>query len=45
MRLKKGTSLRHRLHYWWNYSRLNFGEFDPWISSCQCCCAKCDPDG
>ena len=35
-KLSRG-SLRHRLHYTWNQSPLNWS-YSPWISDCECCC-------
>lgn len=35
------SKLRHRIHLWWNGSRFN-KNYDPWISTCQCCCVRCE---
>lgn len=33
--------LRHRVHLWWNSSRFN-SNYDPFISTCICCCSRCE---
>lgn len=34
---------RHLIHYWWNNSRLN-KNYEPFVSSCRCCCIWCEDD-